>query len=81
MVLGVTPRAAAAKLFGSWEALQGDGLVAWTRAVATALDVLHVEVARRCAETNARLDAAALREAIRRADLLLVHLSRARPLS
>ncbi len=71
----------AAKLFASWAALQGDGLVAWTREVATALDVLQVEAARRCAETGAPLDTDALRAAIRRADLLLVHLSRTRPLS
>jgi len=66
----------AARLFGSWAALRGDGVASWTEAVAAALDVLRVEAARACLEADGPLDADRLREAIRRADLLLVHLAR-----
>jgi len=63
----------AAKAFASWTALQGEGLVAWSRTVETALAVLHVEATRQC--LDAPLDRAALLEAFRHADLLLMHLS------
>lgn len=66
----------ATRFFGSWAALQGDGLVAWSRSVGAALDVLHIEAARACGERDAELDPGILREAVRRSDLLLVHLSR-----
>jgi Fe-S-cluster containining protein len=67
----------AARLFASWTAIKGGGLVAWTHSVATALDVLRVEACRACLDSGGTFDAGALREAIRRADLLLVHLARA----
>lgn len=66
----------AARLFGSWAAVQGDGLLAWTASVATAFDVLRVEAARACLESGGALDAEGLRAAVRRADLLLLHLAR-----
>lgn len=65
----------AARAFASWSALQGDGLAAWSRAVETALRVLHVEATRQCLEGPARLDAERLKQAFRRADLLLLHLT------
>jgi hypothetical protein len=40
-----------------------------------ALGVLRAEAARGCAEAGRALDAAQLKEAVRRADLLLVHLA------
>lgn len=64
----------AARLFGSWSALRHEGLLAWTAAVSDALDVLRVEAARQLA-AGASLDAVRLHEAIRRTDLLLVHLA------
>jgi hypothetical protein len=66
----------AAKLFASWAALQGAGLDAWTRVVEIALDVLAVEAARAAAASPSGLDDEALLEAVRRADLLIVHLAR-----
>lgn len=64
----------AAKVFASWVALQGDGVLAWTRAVETALAVLRVEATRQC--LAAPLDEGRLKEAFRRSDLLLLHLAR-----
>lgn len=66
----------AAKVFANWAAMQEDGLTAWSRAVETALGVLHVEATRQCIDTSAPLDAERLGEAFRRADLLLLHLAR-----
>jgi len=66
----------AAKLFASWAAMQADGLTAWSRAVETALAVLHVEATRQCIDTSTPLDAERLGQAFRRADLLLLHLAR-----
>ncbi len=65
----------AARAFASWCALQGQGLRTTVHAVRAALLVLRVEAARVCARAGRALDAERLREAIRAADLLLVHLT------
>jgi hypothetical protein len=65
----------AAKAFASWIALQGKGLRTTVLGLRIALGVLRVEAARGCAEAGRALDAALLKEAVRRADLLLVHLA------
>lgn len=66
---GVVSRYLAARAFASWVGLQGGGLGARVRALEAALAVLRVEIAR-----SARsLDASVLKEALRQADLLLVH--------
>lgn len=70
--LAVT-RYLAAKCVASWAAYQGHGLLAFTASVRMAAHVLLVEVARG-PEPVPRVR---LREAIRRADLLLVHLAEA----
>ncbi len=66
-------RYAAAKVFASWAAYQGDGLAAVRRAVEIAGAVLRVECARRSAENQQPLDRDLLTQAIGQADLLLVH--------
>lgn len=66
-------RYAAAKIFGSWAAYQGNGLAAVRRVAAMAAAVLRVECARRCAENGQLLDRYTLQQAIGQADLLLVH--------
>lgn len=66
-------RYAAAKVFASWAAYQGDGLAAIRRVAAIAGAVLRVECARRCAEDAQPLDRHLLTQAIGQADLLLVH--------
>jgi len=65
----------AAKAFASWLALQGEGLRTTALGLRVALAVLCAEAARGCAEAGRALDADLLKEAIRRADLLLVHLA------
>jgi Fe-S-cluster containining protein len=64
----------AAKAFASWVALQGEGLRTTALGLWVALGVLRAEAARGCAEAGRPLDAAHLEQAVRRADLLLVHL-------
>jgi Fe-S-cluster containining protein len=64
----------AAKAFASWLALQGEGLRTTVLGLHLALGVLRAEAARACAEGGRPLDAELLKEAVRRADLLLVHL-------
>ena len=65
----------AARAFASWLALQGEGLRTTILGLHVALGVLRAEAARACAEGSGRpLDAALLKEAIRRSDLLLHHL-------
>jgi Fe-S-cluster containining protein len=64
----------ASKAFASWTALQGQGLRTTVRGLALALAVLRAEAARGCARSAVPLDAESLREAIRRADLLLLQL-------
>jgi Fe-S-cluster containining protein len=65
----------ATKAFASWIALQGDGLRTAVLGLRVALGVLRSEAARGCAGAGRLLDAALLKEAVRRADLLLVHLA------
>ncbi len=64
----------AAKAFASWLTLQGEGLRTSVFGLRVFRAVLRAESARGCAEAGRRLDAALLREAFRRADLLLLHL-------
>ena len=65
----------AAKAFASWLALQGEGLRTTALGLRVALGSLRAEAARGCAEAGRALDADLLKEAIRRADRLLVHLA------
>ena len=65
----------AAKAFGSWLALQGEGLRTTVLGLRLALGVLRAEAARGCTDASRALDAELLKEAGRRADLLLVHLA------
>jgi hypothetical protein len=65
----------ASKAFASWLLLQGDGLRTAVLGLCVSLGVLRAEAARGCAEAGRMLDAGLLKEAIRRADLLLVHLA------
>lgn len=72
----------AAKAFASWLALQGDGLRTSVRGLRVAYGVLRAEAARAAAEAGGGpLDAERLKQAIRRADLLLVHLADAEALA
>jgi hypothetical protein len=64
----------AAKAFGSWVALQGDGVRTTVASLRLALGVLRAEAARGCADAARELDAPLLKEAFRRSDLLLQHL-------
>jgi hypothetical protein len=65
----------AARAFASWLALQGEGIRTTVAGLQLALGVLRAEAARGCVEGDGRvLDAALLKEAIRRSDLLLHHL-------
>ena len=66
-------RYAAAKVFASWAAYQGDGWSAVRRVASIAGGVLRVECARRCAEHEQPLDRYLLTQAIGQTDLLLVH--------
>ena len=65
----------AAKAFASWLVLQGAGLRTAVLGLRVALGVLRAEAARGCAEAGRVLDAELLKDAVRRADLLLVHLA------
>jgi len=69
----VLSRYRATKVFASWALYLDDGIAAVKRSADLALAVLAVEAARQCAADGAALDAARLKEAIRRTDLLLVH--------
>jgi len=64
----------AAKSFASWLALQGEGLRTSVAGLWLALGVLRAEAVRGCRASGHPLDGDGLREAIRRADLVLVHL-------
>ena len=68
-------RYVAAKLCGNWCWYQGDGLRTVLRSVAAALAVVRVEAARQGRRHGRMLDRSLLRESVRQADLLLVHLS------
>jgi Fe-S-cluster containining protein len=65
----------AARAFASWIALQGEGLRTTVAFLGTALGVLRTEAARGSAATGRVLDADQLLAALRRADLLLLHLA------
>ena len=65
----------AAKAFASWLVLQGEGLRRAVLGLRVALGVLRAETGRGCSEAVRPLDADLLKEAFRRADLLLVHLA------
>jgi Fe-S-cluster containining protein len=65
----------AAKAFASWCGVQGEGLHTAVAFLQTALGVLRVEAARACGGAGRALDAPALSQALRAADLLLVHLA------
>jgi hypothetical protein len=61
------------RLFGSWTAYQGRGLRTVVASLLCALAVVRIEAVRACAKAARPLDASLLRDAIRQADLLLVH--------
>lgn len=65
----------AARAFGSWLAYQGAGVRTAVHALRSALAVLQVECVRACAAQRRQLDDDLLLEAIREADLALVHLA------
>jgi hypothetical protein len=65
----------AARAFASWVAFQGEGLRTTVRALRLALAVLGAERSRPGPRGERRSSPAALLEAFRRADLLLVHLA------
>ena len=69
----VLRRYAAAKVFASWAAYQGDGVAAVREVARVAAAVLRIECARQCLDTGGALDRELLTEAIRQSDLLLVH--------
>ena len=72
----------AAKAFASWLALQGQGLRTTIRGLHVAYSVLCAEAARGVAEAGGgAVEAERLKQAIRRADLLLVHLADAEALA
>lgn len=66
-------RYAAAKAYASWSLYLGDGIEAAERSARIAAAVLRIEAARQCAWSGQELDRELLTEAIRQADLLLVH--------
>jgi Fe-S-cluster containining protein len=63
----------AARAFASWLSLQGDGVRTEVLGLRLACGVLRAEAARGCQAAERPLDEALLTEAVRRADLLLVH--------
>lgn len=69
----VVERYLAAKLFASWAAYEGDGVSAVRAAVREAHRVLQDEIARACVAAGRPLDASLLTDAIRQADLRVVH--------
>lgn len=69
----VVGRYLAAHAFASWSAYQSTRLTTTVLAVAAALAVLKIEVARACADAARSLDAELLKRAIRQSDLLLRH--------
>jgi Fe-S-cluster containining protein len=75
----VIERFLAAKLFASWAAYQGDGITAVRHAVRAAHAVLQEEMTRAAQDAGRSIDAALLKQAIRQADLRLVHAVTAAP--
>jgi len=71
----------AAHAFGNWCAYHGMGLRTVARSLEVALSVVRVEAARVCAFAERPLDEPLLIEAMRAADLLLVHLADPRTLA
>jgi hypothetical protein len=71
----------AAHAFGNWCAYDGMGLKTVVRSLVVALSVARVEAARLCAAAERPLDEPLLIEAMRTADLLLVHLADPRTLA
>jgi hypothetical protein len=65
----------AAHSFGNWCAYHGMGLRTVVRSLVVALSVARVEAARFCKAADQPLDEPLLTEAMRAADLLLVHLA------
>lgn len=65
----------AAHAFGSWSAYLGMGTRTVVRSLRAALAVVRVEAALLCADADRRLDEPILLEALRAADLILVHLA------
>lgn len=65
----------ASRLFASWVAYQGRGLRTIVASLHAALAIVRVEAARQCARRQRPLDRELLIEAVRQADLLLVHLA------
>jgi hypothetical protein len=63
----------AGRAFASWISWQGRGVVTAVAALSAARAVLRVEAGRQCRTAGRTLDRPLLLEAIRRADLLLVH--------
>jgi hypothetical protein len=63
----------AAKAFGAWIAYQADGAVALARWLRLCHAVLRIECARACGVAGRSLDRALLVQAVRQADLALVH--------
>lgn len=63
----------AARAFGAWAQYQADGLAGSARWLGTVLAVVRVEAARAAASSRHPLDRERLGEAIRQADLLLLH--------
>ena len=72
---GAVHRWLAARAFASWLALQGEGLRTTVMGLRLALAVLIAELHRGGPGTEGGMDQTVLLEAIRRADLLLVHLA------
>jgi hypothetical protein len=71
----------AARAFASWISWQARGVVTAVAALWAARAVLRVEAGRQCRTAGRMLDAALLVEAIRQADLLLVHKTSSRVLA
>lgn len=69
----VIERFLASKLFASWAAYQGDGTAAVRHAVRVAHTVLQEEMTHAAQEAGRSIDAPLLKQAIRQADLRLVH--------
>jgi Fe-S-cluster containining protein len=70
---GALTRYAAAKAFASWSLYLGNGTEAAAATARLAAAVLRIEAARQCGWFGRELDRESLTEAIRQADLLLVH--------
>lgn len=70
---GPLRRYLAGRLFGSWVAYQGRGVRTVVASLACALGVVRIEAARQCAAAESPLNASLLLQAIRQADLLLIH--------